>query len=110
MKLISSMVRPYLVDEIKEALARANIHDIIVVELIDHGTYEHGTAFWMGRPYHLPSSRRLAIEVVVDDDDVDDIVALIIGLARTGEVGDGHISVIPIEHRYDIRTGFRAVS
>ena len=60
--------------------------------------------------YTLSSSPRMAVEVVVDDDEVDAVVGTIIRLARTGEIGDGHVSVIPLEHRYDIRTGLREVS
>ncbi len=110
MKLISSIVRPERVVEIRSALRARGVQNTIVIELRDCGSYGHGASIWRGHEYTLSSSPRMAVEVVVDDDEVDAVVGTIIRLARTGEIGDGHVSVIPLEHRYDIRTGLREVS
>jgi len=110
MKLISSIVRPERVVEIRAALRARGVQNTIVIELHDCGSYVHGASIWRGHEYTLSSSPRMAMEVVVDDDDVDAVVGTIIRLARTGEIGDGHVSVISLEHRYDIRTGLREVS
>ena len=67
-------------------------------------------AVWKGHESRLPSSIKMAIELVVHDDEVHDVVNVIIDTARTGNVGDGFVSVVPIEHRYNIRNGERDVS
>jgi nitrogen regulatory protein P-II 1 len=110
MKLISSLVRPDRVDGIKEGLRRVNVFAITVAEVRDHAPQEHETAVWRGREYDIGSSHKMEIHVVVHDDDVDEVIDAIMRAARTGKVGDGHVSVMSIDHRYDIRTGQRDVS
>lgn len=64
----------------------------------------------MGREYDLGSTMKVEIAVVVDDDDVDSVVSEIMRTARTGQAGDGFVSVMPVEQRYNIRSGAREVS
>ena len=81
-----------------------------MVEAKDHSPQNHAIAVWKGREYSLGASLKMEILVVVHDDDVDRAIDLIISGARTGLAGDGYVCVVPVEHRYDIRTGLREVS
>ena len=110
MKLVSSIVRLEKLDCVKEALTHLNVHGLTASEVHDHSPQRHETAVWMGREYNLGSSTKVEIDVVVNDDDVDNVVNEIIRAARTGQAGDGFVSVMPVEHRYNIRNGLREVS
>ena len=110
MKLISGMVRPDKLEQVKAALERLHVVGMTVTEVRDHSPQDHGTTVWKGHEYKLSFSIKMGIQLVVHDDDVHDVVNVIIDTARTGHVGDGFVSVVPIEHRYNIRNGERDVS
>ena len=110
MKLISGVVRCEKVDEIKAALNKVNVFGWTTAEVHDYTPQKHETTVWRGHEYTVGFSHKIEIELVVHDDDVDEVVRAIICTAKTGELGDGHVSVLPIEHRYNIRTGERDVS
>ena len=110
MKLISGMVRPDRVDCVKEALGRINVVAFTIAEARDHSPQAHGTIAWMGHLHNIGSSLKMEIRVVVHDGDVDDVISAIMRSARTGQVGDGHVCVTSVEHRYNICTGERDVS
>jgi nitrogen regulatory protein P-II 1 len=109
MKLISGIVRPDKLEDVKQALCRAHIYSLRVAEVQDHTPQQHTAVAWMGHLMTPTFSIKMAVEVVVHDDDVDDIVAAILSSARTGVAGDGHVLVMPVEHRYNIRNGDRDV-
>jgi nitrogen regulatory protein P-II 1 len=109
-KLVSSIVRLEKLDCVKQALTRMHVHGLTVSEVHDHSPQRLETTVWMGREYNLDSSTKVEIDVVVHDDDVDNVVSEIIRTARTGQAGDGFVSVMPVEHRYNIRNGEREVS
>ena len=110
MKLVSSIVRPGKLDCVKEALSHVRVYGLTVSEVRDHSPQRHETTVWLGHRYSLRSSMKVAIEVVVHDDDVDAVVSAIIRTARTGEAGDGFVSVLPVDHRYNVCNGERDVS
>jgi nitrogen regulatory protein P-II 1 len=110
MKLISGLVRPDKVPAVKEALGNINVVALTVAEARDHSPQKHETIVWMGRVHHIGSSLKMEVRVVVHDDDVDAVINAIIRSARTGNVGDGHVCVASVEHRYNIYTGQRDVS
>lgn len=110
MKLISSLVRPCKLDEVKQALGAVRIYGLNVAETHDHAPQAHDTTVWLGREYSLGFSMKLQIDVIVHDDDVDEVVGAIIKSAGTGTDGDGHVLVLPVDHRYNIRNGDRDVS
>ena len=110
MKLISSLVRPDKVDEIRLALRSVNVVTITLAQIVDHTPQNHGTTVWKGHEYTSDWSLKVEIKVVVDDDDVDRVIHAIMRAARTGHVGDGHVCVLPVDHRYDISTGYRGAS
>jgi nitrogen regulatory protein PII len=109
MKLVKSIVRPNKLDDIKDALAKLNIAGMTVTEVRGHGRQKGHTAIYRGKEYTVSLLPKMEIEVVVPDDVVDDVIQAIIGAARTGEIGDGRVFVIPVDYGYNIRTGEKDV-
>jgi nitrogen regulatory protein PII len=109
MKLIKSIVRPNMVDNIKDTLAKINISGMTVTEVRGHGRQKGHTAVYRGREYEVSLLPKMEIEVVVPDTMVDDAIKAVIAAARTGEIGDGRVFVLPVEHGYNIRTGEKDV-
>ena len=105
MKLIKSIVRPNKVDEVKEALAKLSIAGMTVTEVRGHGKQKGHTAIYRGKEYNVSLLPKMEIDVVVADDQASDAIKAIIQAARTGEIGDGRVFVIPVEDSYRIRTG-----
>src|SRR2546427_5788937 len=105
MKLIKAIVRPNKVDEVKEALGKLSISGMTVTEVRGHGKQKGHTAVYRGKEYNVSLLPKMEIEVVVSDGIVDETIRAIIQAARTGEIGDGRVFVIPVEHAYRIRTG-----
>ena len=105
MKLIKSIVRPNKVDEVKDALGKLNISGMTVTEVRGHGKQKGHTAIYRGQEYNVSLLPKMQIEVVVADTSVDEAIKAIIQAARTGEIGDGRVFVLPVEQSYRIRTG-----
>ena len=109
MKLLKSIIRPNKVDDVKDALAKLNIAGMTVTEVRGHGKQKGHTAIYRGKEYNVSLLPKMEIEVVVPDSAVDDAIKAIIGAARTGEIGDGRVFVMPVEQGYNIRTGEKDV-
>ena len=109
MKLIKSIVRPNKVDDVRDALERLSTPGMTVTEVRGHGRQKGHTAIYRGKEYNVSLLPKVEIEVVVPDDVVDEVVQAITKAARTGEIGDGRIFVIPVERAYNIRTGERDI-
>ena len=109
MKLILIVIHPDKVDAVKVALGGLDVSWLTVTQVCDHNPAKEHTMMWRGRRFDV-GAMRMEIDIAVHDDDVDQVVDVIIRTARTGEKDDGYVSVIPVEHRYEIRTGRRAVS
>ena len=105
MKLIKSIVRPNKVDEVKDALTRIGIAGMTVTEVRGHGKQKGHTAIYRGKEYNVSLLPKMQIEVVVEDSTVDEAIKAIIQSARTGEIGDGRVFVLPVGETYKIRTG-----
>lgn len=105
MKLINAIVRPNKVDEVKDALGKIDISGLTVTEVRGHGKQKGHTAMYRGKEYNVSLLPKMKIETVVADAAVDGVVKAIIEAARTGEIGDGRVFVIPVTHSYKIRTG-----
>ena len=105
MKLIKSIVRPNKVDDVKDALAKLNISGMTVTEVRGHGKQKGHTAIYRGKEYNVSLLPKMQIETVVPDAVVDDVVKAIIDAARSGEIGDGRVFVMPVAASYKIRTG-----
>jgi nitrogen regulatory protein PII len=109
MKLIKTIIRPTRVDEVREALDKMNIPGMTVTEVRGHGRQKGHTAIYRGKEYNVNLLPKIEIEVVVEDKAVDEAIKAIVGAARTGEIGDGRVFVLPIEAGYNIRTGERDI-
>ena len=109
MKLIKSIVRPNKVDEVKDALAKLGVSGMTVTEVRGHGKQKGHTAIYRGQEYAVSLLPKMEIEVVVPDNIIDDAVKAIIQSARTGEIGDGRVFVMPVEQSFRIRTGEQSV-
>ena len=107
MKLINAIVRPNKVDEVKDALERLQISGMTVTEVRGHGKQKGHTAIYRGQEYNVSLLPKMEIEVVIPDTVVADAVKAITQAARTGEIGDGRIFVLPVGESYKIRTGER---
>ena len=109
MKLIQAIIRPNKVDDIKEALDKLHVSGMTVTEVRGHGRQKGHTAVYRGKEYNVSLLPKMQIEVVVGDELLDAAVEAVVGAARTGEIGDGRVFVIPVDHAYHIRTGERDV-
>jgi nitrogen regulatory protein P-II 2 len=109
MKLIKAIVRPNKVDEVRNALEKLQISGMTVTEVRGHGKQKGHTAIYRGQEYNVSLLPKMEIEVVIPDAIVDAAVKAITEAARTGEIGDGRIFVIPVGESYKIRTGEKEV-
>jgi len=105
MKLIKSVVRPNKVDDVRDALEKMNVPGMTVTEVRGHGRQKGHTAIYRGKEYNVSLLPKVEIEVVVQDSIVEEVIKTIMAAARTGEIGDGRIFVLPAEHSFNIRTG-----
>jgi len=105
MKLIKAIVRPNKVDDVKEALGRVSLPGMTVTEVRGHGKQKGHTAIYRGKEYDVTLLPKICIDVVVTNNVVEDVIQAIIRAARTGEIGDGRVFVLPVEQSYNIRTG-----
>lgn len=107
MKLITAIVKPFKVDDIKEALAVTGVHGMTVTEVQGFGRQAGHTEVYRGAEYQVDFIPKVRIEVVVTADRVDAVVDAITFAGRTGKIGDGKIWVSPLDHVVRIRTGER---
>jgi nitrogen regulatory protein P-II 1 len=109
MKLVKAIVRPNKVDEVRDALERLDTGGMTVTEVRGHGRQRGHTAVYRGKEYEVRLLPKVQVEVVVGDVVLDEVVPAIVTVARTGEIGDGRVFVLPVEEAHNIRTGERNV-
>ena len=107
MKLVKAIVRPDKVDEVRDALEKIKVSGMTVTDVRGHGRQKGHTAVYRGKEYSVTLLPKVEIEVVVADETVDEVIQTIIVAARTGEIGDGRVFVMPVLESYRIRTGER---
>jgi nitrogen regulatory protein PII len=105
MKLVTAVIKPFKLDEVKEALKASGALGITVDEVRGFGRQGGHTETYRGAEYKIDFVPKVRIQVVIDDDAVDDVVATIVGAAATGKIGDGKIWVTDVERVVRIRTG-----
>jgi len=105
MKLVVAIVKPFKLDEVKEALEGVGIQGMSVSEVRGFGRQRGHTEVYRGAEYQVEFLPKTRIELVVDDDQVDDVVKAIVAGGRTGSIGDGKVWVVPAEQVVRIRTG-----
>ena len=104
MKKIEAVIKPFKLDEVKDALSEAGIEGMTVLEVKGFGRQKGHTEIYRGSEYTVDFLPKVKIEVVLPDDMVDKATAAIIKAAKTGKVGDGKIFVSTIDHAIRIRT------
>ena len=105
MKKIEAIIKPFKLDEVKEALQEAGIQGLTVTEIKGFGRQKGHTELYRGAEHVGDFLPKVKIEVVLTDDMVDQAVEAIVGAARTDKIGDGKIFVTPVEQAIRIRTG-----
>ncbi|HEV7983878.1 MAG TPA: P-II family nitrogen regulator [Xanthobacteraceae bacterium] len=105
MKLIMAVIKPFKLDEIRDALTRVGVHGLTVTEAKGYGRQKGHTEIYRGNEYTVNLLPKLKIEVAVASAQVEQVTAAIIGAAKTGEIGDGKIFVMELDHAVRIRTG-----
>ncbi len=105
MKKIEAIIKPFKLDEVKEALQDVGVQGLSVVEVKGFGRQKGHTELYRGAEYVVDFLPKVKIEVVLADDMVDAAIAAIIGAARTDKIGDGKIFVSSVEQAIRIRTG-----
>ena len=105
MKKVEAIIKPFKLDEVKEALSAIGVQGITVSEVKGFGRQKGHTELYRGSEYTVDFLPKVKIEVVIPDNLVDKVVATIVGAAKTGSIGDGKVFVLPIDQSVRIRTG-----
>lgn len=105
MKLVTAIIKPFKLDEVRDALTALGVHGMTVTEVKGYGRQKGHTEIYRGAEYIVTFLPKLRLEVAVDSTIVDRVVEAIAKTARTGQIGDGKIFVTPIERALRIRTG-----
>jgi nitrogen regulatory protein P-II 1 len=105
MKKIEAIIKPFKLDEVKEALQDVGVQGLSVIEVKGFGRQKGHTELYRGAEYVVDFLPKVKIEVVLDDDQVEAAVEAIVDAARTEKIGDGKIFVSPVEQAIRIRTG-----
>lgn len=105
MKVVIAIVKPFKLEEVKEALEGIGIQGLTVSDARGFGRQKGHTEVYRGAEYQVDFVPKTRIEIAVDDDQVDDVVKAIVTSARTDSIGDGKIWVVPAEQVVRIRTG-----
>lgn len=105
MKRIDAIIKPFRLNAVKERLGTAGIHGMTVDEVQGFGRQKGHTELFRGGEYVADFVPKVKISVLVDDERVEEMIAVIVGAARTGRIGDGKIFVAPVDDVVRIRTG-----
>jgi nitrogen regulatory protein P-II 1 len=106
-KLIVAVLKPFKLDDVKEALKTLGISGMTLTEAQGFGRQRGHTEVYRGAEYEVDFVPKLRVEVLVDDDQADDVVDAIVRTAATGKIGDGKVWVLPVETVIRVRTGER---
>jgi nitrogen regulatory protein P-II 1 len=105
MKKIEAIIKPFKLDEVREALSEVGVTGLTVAEVKGFGRQKGHTELYRGAEYVVDFLPKIKIEIVVGDETVDSAIEAIVKAARTGKIGDGKIFVSPVEQVVRIRTG-----
>jgi nitrogen regulatory protein PII len=104
MKKLEAIIKPFKLEEVKEALAELGIEGMTVTEVKGFGRQKGHTEIYRGSEYTVDFLPKVKVEVVLADEMVDKAVSVVVGAAKTGKIGDGKVFVLPVEHAVRIRT------
>jgi nitrogen regulatory protein P-II 2 len=105
MKLITAIIKPFKLEEVRDALSAVGVHGMTITEVKGYGRQKGHTELYRGAEYAVNFLPKIRIEVVVPEEEADKVVEAIGSAAKTGQIGDGKIFVTPIEQALRIRTG-----
>ena len=105
MKMVMAIIKPFKLDDVREALSDVGVNGVTVTEVKGFGRQKGHTELYRGAEYVVDFLPKIKIEVVLSDSQVESTIEAIVKAARTGKIGDGKIFVSPVEHVVRIRTG-----
>lgn len=105
MKLVVAVIRPFMLDAVKEELDSVGVTGMTITETEGYGRQRGHTEVFRGSEYVIDMVPKLRVEILVDDKEVDDVVSIVVNTARTDRIGDGKIWVIPVGGVRSVRTG-----
>jgi nitrogen regulatory protein P-II 2 len=107
MKIVMAIIKPFKLEEVRDALTAAGVHGLTVTEVKGYGRQKGHTEIYRGAEYEVKFLPKIKIEAAVPDDLVAHAIEAIFSGGRTGEIGDGKVFVTPLEQAFRIRTGER---
>ena len=105
MKLIVAIIKPFKLDDVKDAIKDLGVQGLTVSDVQGFGRQRGHTEVYRGAEYTVDFVPKVRVEVLVDDSDVDRVAQRLLDTARTGKIGDGKVWVVPVETAWRIRTG-----
>jgi nitrogen regulatory protein P-II 2 len=105
MKIVMAIIKPFKLDEVRDALTGIGVHGMTVTEVKGYGRQKGHTEIYRGAEYAVSFLPKLKIEVAVGSEQVDQVIEAITTAAKTGQIGDGKIFVLGLDHAVRIRTG-----
>jgi nitrogen regulatory protein P-II 2 len=105
MKLVTAIIKPFKLDDVRQALADVGVKGVTVTEVKGFGRQRGHTELYRGAEYVVDFLPKMKVEVAIDDDLLEQVIEVISNTARTGKIGDGKIFVMPLEQVIRIRTG-----
>ncbi len=109
MKLITAIIKPFKLDDVKEALRGLGVQGMTVSEVQGFGRQRGHTEVYRGTEYTVDFVPKVRVEVLVDDADAADVVEVVVKAAQTGRIGDGKVWVVPVDDVVRVRTGERGI-
>jgi nitrogen regulatory protein P-II 1 len=109
MKLITAVIKPIKLDDVKNALESFGVHGITVTEASGYGRQKGHTEVYRGAEYTVDLVPKVRLEIVVEDGDAEDVIEVITKSAQTGRIGDGKVWSVPVDTIVRVRTGERGV-
>ena len=107
MKLVTAVIKPFKLDDVKEALHGLGVAGMTITEVQGHGRQKGHTEVYRGAEYDIALVPKVRVEIVLDDEDVDEVVNVVAKAASTGRIGDGKVWVTPVDTIVRVRTGDR---
>ena len=107
MKLVTAIIKPFKLEDVKGALEGRGVHGLTVSEASGFGRQKGHTEVYRGAEYTVDLVPKVRLEIIVDDEFVDDVVDAVVSSAQTGKIGDGKVWVSPVETVVRVRTGER---
>ena len=107
MKIITAVIKPHRLDEVKDALQAFGVHGLTVTEASGYGRQRGHTEVYRGAEYTVDLVPKVRVEVLVEDDDAEGLIEVVVKAARTGRIGDGKVWCVPVDTAVRVRTGER---